>query len=457
MNILFSPLKGLRTNRLKYIRSESFRLLNEVGVKIESRYIQKYLTAQAGVSQHGDRICYDNGLVERFIPLIKEQNAEYAYNKLDNSLKLVPPYMRINYRDIGTGNVRRATKNDMITALQLSDSLGLEGPSPIHLQDGPPHMRQINTARLCCEYTKSLGQSIPVTSIEEAEIICSMGRIAKRQPPYALLDIAISPLTLDAPSLELLLQAREKGNQLDGLAMGGGAVPLLGVTGPTVLVAALIQGLAEALAAYITVKLINPDVLGYCSFHGYLCDLRTIKESQTITDSATYSILVRQVLKFVIGKTIGQQIDVDFEAPYSAPMKIALATLAVTHGVSTFMGIGKLPGDCFSPVHAVIHADLARQLFELEEGMSEERDYFDLIKAGINSQYNFTDHDTTLDYVNKMAASNRYHECVNIDELYQKARQETLLNIQNHSYELARDTKTTLAELCTKAELVLKK
>ena len=50
-----------------------------------------------------------------------------------------------------------------------------------------------------------------------------------------------------------------------------------GATGPLFYPGNLVQGMADALAAYMTPKLVDPEVYGYCSFGGFLFDLRKME------------------------------------------------------------------------------------------------------------------------------------------------------------------------------------
>jgi len=392
---------GLTEEELGAIKDDALNLLAEIGMRIDHEGIVNYLDSLKGVSRSGNRVRLSRDLVEEWLPRIREENYCYSYNRPDNAWRLVPPYMAANYRDPETNEVRPATIADQRLCVKLCDALGMYGPSPLHVQEGPNAIRQIQTFKLALENSSEIGGWGPATNAVETKFMIEMGQAAGRQPPYACMEIPISPLRLNAEQLAMIFERRERGDQLLGVVVGGGAVPMPGATAPLSFPACISQGLAEAIAAYIVGQLIDPRLPGYCSFGGFLFNLRTMDTFHPyFPETLMYNGMIRQVARYVFGRTPGYSFRPEF---YDNPGKLyqmGFAGAAAAMQGARSVHVGAETGDVFSPLNAVICADVVRHVRKFIAGLPLEHTPTltrELIEPGLDSGM-YTDLESTLNY-----------------------------------------------------------
>jgi len=279
-----------------------------------------------------------------------------------------------------------------------------------------------------------------------------MGQIAGREPPYVTLEIPISPLRLNFHALELIYNNRIKKHNLKGICLGGGAVPMAGATAPIFFPGMLIQGMAEALAAYITPKLIDPEVYSYCSFGGFLFDLKKMTPSFPFPESILYCNAVRQVINYVIGEMMGVAfggtID-NIQGMFKLGFSLAVGALA---GAKTFLSAGATSGGAFSPVHLVIHSDIVSHVEKFMQGfeVKEEGLSFQTIQEGIVSGM-FLDHPSTLEYRKIYLEPKLFFKYENFLQLKEEAKKIAKEKIAQHNFYLEEKIKKELDRIYQEA------
>ena len=392
---------GLTEEELQLIQDDALGLLAEVGMRIDHEPILEFLAAGKGVARAGDRVRLSRELVASWLPAIRARNLEYSYNRPGDPWRLLPPYMAANYRDPCSNAVRPARIEDQRASVKLCDALNMYGPSPLHVQECPPAQRQLLTFKLALENSREVGGYGPVTNPHEARFMIEMGRAAGRQPPYGGMEIPISPLRLNAELLAMLFERRGRDDQFLGIVVGGGAVPMPGATAPLSFPACLAQGLAEALAAYIIPQLIDDRLLGYCSFGGFLFNLRTMDTFHPyFPESLLYNLMVNQVLRFTLHRTMGYGLKLDFLDNPGKLYQMGYAGAVLTMLGARSVHVGAERGDVFSPLTAVIGADLVRHLDKLPAGLPLEHSATltrELVEPGLASGM-YTDLESTLNY-----------------------------------------------------------
>jgi hypothetical protein len=449
---------GLTPQELQTIQDDALSLLADIGMRIDHEGVLKFLESLPGVTRSGNRARLSRELVGSWLPAVREQNGDYYFNRPGDPWRLVPPYLPANYRDPMTHAVRPATAADHRLSVKLCDALGMYGPPPLHVQEGPVAMRQLLTFKICLEHSRELGGSGPATSAAEAEFLIAMGQAVGRPPPYGAMEIPISPLRLNGDLLGILLERQGRDNQLLGIIVGGGAVPLPGATAPLSFPACLSQGLAEALGAYIVPKLIDPRILGYCSFGGYLFNLRTMDTYHAyFPESLLYNLMVRQVIRFTLHRTMGHAFKVDF---LENPGK--LYQVGYTGAILTLLGarsihVGAEKGDVFSPLTAVICADLVRHLAKLIDGLPLERtsdSTRQLVEPGLESGM-YTDQESTLNYRDLYVDLKLLFRYDDHASLMAAAREEMQRRLAAHAFALPADVQRELEKVYTAAQRAL--
>gem|GEM_PF-3347096 len=399
--VVYELSGGLSSDQLASIRNQSLQILARTGVQIDHPQIRAYLASIPGVTRAANRICYAEDFVAAWIECIRGDNLEYSYNRADNAFRLVGPYMDRWYLDPATGERRYGTAADLAASVRLMDVYGAYGPSPMHVQTVPEPLRQLTTFRSCVLNSREIGGWSQPANEWDADYLCRLGEAAGRPPPYGCEEIPISPLRLNHVALDMIYRRRGAPNQFTGLVYGGGAVPMPGATAPIRVPACLAQGLAEALAAYITPKLIDDRVPGYCSFGGFLFDMKRMQPGQFFPESTVYNAMTRQLIRHVLGRTMGSSFrSGSFEAPgnvFRAGFQAAVAALA---GARTFLGLGTTGSETFSPVAFVLGADIVRHVARFCDGLDcddDDAQVLATIAHGADSGM-YLDHPSALGY-----------------------------------------------------------
>ena len=441
---------GLTEEELGAIKDDALNLLAETGIRIDHEEIVNYLDSMKGVTRSDNRVRLSRGLVEEWLPRIREENYCYSYNRLDNAWRLVAPYMAVNYRDPETNKVRPATIADHRLCVKLCDALGMYGPSPLHVQEGANAIRQLQTFKLALENSREVGGWAPAINAEETRWMIAMGQAAGRTPPYGCMEIPISPLRLNAEQLGMIFDRRERDDQFLGVVVGGGAVPMPGATAPLSFPACISQGLAEAVAAYIVGQLIDPRLPGYCSFGGFLFNLRTMDTFHPyFPETLMYNGMIRQVAGHVFGRAPGYSFKPDF---YDNPGK--LYQMGFTAAVAAMQGarsvhVGAETGDVFSPLNAVICADIVRHARKFVEGLPLDHtptSTRELIEPGLDSGI-YTDQESTLNYRELYVNPRLIFKHDDHASLMSAARAEMARLVETHEFALPETAQTEVDQI----------
>jgi len=315
--------------------------------------------------------------------------------------------------------------------------------------------------KICLENSRELGGYCVAGSVQEAEFMCRIDRAAGRKPPYVTLEIPISPLRLNHKCLDIIYQNRNHKYDLSGICLGGGAIPMPGATAPIFFPGMLVQGMAEALASYITPKLIDSEVYGYCSFGGFIFDLRKMQLSAPFPESVLYSLAIRQVIRYVLGETFGVSFGVKLHS-IGDIFRVAFATsLGICDGATSFLGVGNA-GDCFDPVRCVIQADIIRHCERFAQGIkfSEEKGVsLKTIEEAIHTGMpnSFLDHPTTLQYRELYLEPELVFKLSDRDQLWEEAKKVAKERIAKHTFSLPEDKQEEIEAIYREADKALRR
>ena len=281
-------------------------LLEHVGLEINSPELLSELSGHNGVKVKGRRVCYSPELVEKARGQVAREDTNYCMQKPgETEFKALSPFSPFTVVDIDTDQPRPACDRDAADSARLYDALGMHGPVPVHIMEMDQRFVQIHIAKLCCENSRHVGSWSPAYTYDEAVCIRDMFLAAGRPEPYVALQMTHSPLRLDTFFLGILMRARKSANGTRGFTGGGGAMPLPGVSAPASWRSAAAQGLAEALGAWVTVKLIDPAIHPYCSFTTMPADLRTCRGTHRVPEAYAYALFNRYIMSELLGLTEG--------------------------------------------------------------------------------------------------------------------------------------------------------
>lgn len=393
---------GLSAGQLASIREQTLLVLDKVGIAVPHEEILHFLARMDGVRVEGARVHYRPDLVEKHIAMLRRENGDYTFLRAGEDEWLMrPAYMCLNSYDAIGGTSRRATSEDLRKAAKLCDYYGMVGTPPLHPQDVPDHLRQVNAARICIENSRDIGRWMMVKNEQEARCIAAMSRTAGRNPPYVNLQITISPLRLNTEYLAIIYRHRNDQAPLDGIAIGGGAIPMLGATGPLAAPAAWVQAAAEALAAYTTVKLIDERVCGVCSSNVFPFDMRRACMVIGSPEGLLARLMSFQISEFLFGYKKGATfgaMGMPLDAQSSAE-KMGNVLLEALAGARVFYDAGMTPlDDLFCLEQVVCDREILRWVKRLVAGMDCDDDRERLLRTmeeGIDEE-TFLAHEATV-------------------------------------------------------------
>ena len=391
---------GLDAKAIDMISDDAFELLESAGVEVDDEEVRADLSRRKGIRVEGNLVFYAHSLVEDFIGQVRKQNTEYMLNVPGREEPLVrPPFLCMRVWDLGKNAARPATVEDLRDAAKLLDTYGVEGISPVHPQEVPPALRQAVTAKVSYENSRAIGSYMSATGMREAEILSELGEAAGREGPHVCLQIMHSPLRLDANSLRLLLEMKRAKRTPKGVAAGAGAMPLAGAAAPLLLPGLLAQGLAEAVAAYGTARLVNENILGYCSIFPGTFDMHYSGFSMAAPEQLLYWVAVRRIFERIFGQTMGGDFACTgktYDAQTGAE-KMAAILASVLSGATTFANVGMTPTDeVFHFEGAVIDMEILAYAWRTRKGLGwEDTPTSEIVREG-RAEKTFLMHPTTM-------------------------------------------------------------
>ena len=265
----YRPLEILHPEQIEAIHDASLSILEEIGMDFllpEAREILK--AAGAEVEAGSERVRFDRNLVLEAVAKAPsgftlharnpERNLRFGENHLNFTLIASAP----NVSDIEGGR-RPGNFADYCDLLRLGQSLNiihLYGGYPVEPVDLPPETRHLDCIQAFVElgdkafHGYSLGRTRILDAIEMTRIAHGVDlETLKRQPSLFTIINSSSPLRLDSPMLEGIIEMARR-NQVVVLT----PFTLAGAMSPVTLAGALAQQNAEALAGLAFTQIVNP-------------------------------------------------------------------------------------------------------------------------------------------------------------------------------------------------------
>lgn len=455
---------GLSKEQLKSVRDQILMVLEKIGVEIDHDRILKYLGSRKGIVIAGRRVCFAPELVEEYLALIKRENEDYCFLRPgEKEWTIRPAYMCLNCYDAETGEIRRATREDLARAVKLCDALNLSGPSPICPQDFPEPLKQVGMLRICIENSRNIGRWTAVFNEKEARVVIEMSKAAGRPPPYSGMQIPISPLRLNSEILDIVFRLKDSENYLAGIVVGGGAIPMMGATAPLSFPAACVQAAAEAIAAYMTVKLIDPRMLANSTSTVFPFEMRNAIFVIGSPEAALARLISFQVAESIFGfrmsgslAAMGMQLD-----PQSSVEKAGNVLAMALAGSRVFHDAGMTPQDeLFSLEQVVVDHEIvawARRVLEGFQWNGDANHTRDALKTGVLDQ-NYLMHEDTLAHRKVFWESELFKYLPlakitgeKIKPIMARAREIAEREIKNHSFSLPLDAKREIEKIYASA------
>ncbi len=272
----------LSTEDLERILGDSLRILDEIGMVIQSPEARKRLAdVGATIDDEGERVYLSREIATEYLEQTPSQWTLHARNRErsieigDGGLFVAPGYGSAFVAD-ANGARRYATMDDFRKFALLagnSDCVDITGGLLVEPSDVPVELRALEMTRALASLSDKpfmgsvLGEKSALDSIEVARIV--MGDLASHPCVLGLININ-SPLRLDRSMAGAMLQYVKAGQPII-LTPG----ILMGVTAPVTTIGALAQAYAELICCTVLAQVVRPGAPVIVGIGGFASDMRT--------------------------------------------------------------------------------------------------------------------------------------------------------------------------------------
>ena len=281
------------------------------------------------------------------------------------------------------------------------------------------------------------------------------------------MQIPISPLKLNAGILDIVFRLKDSADYLEGIVVGGGAIPMMGASAPLNLLAALAQSSAEAIAAFITVKLLDPRVPANATAAVFPFDLRHAVPSLGTPEAALLRLASAQVAEAIFGfrmagtlAAMGMPLD-----PQTMVEKANNTLIMALAGTRVFIDAGMTPMDeLFSLEQVVLDREIVAWVRRVVEGFpwtGGAAQTLSTIRNGVTEGNFFTD-EATLGHREVYWESELFRYTSLAHRLSddrttvaQRARDIVDQTVQSHTFELPADARREIDRIYRAAEQAL--
>lgn len=400
--VVYSLAGGMPEATLKRIRGDVFQVLEKLGIECDAPAVLAKVAGVKGCFIKGKRIHYAPWLVEDFLK--RNYPNPRPVERKPGPLTLLGPYSCLNILDMETRAIRRPTVADVADAVRLLDGLGIDlywgGFTPLIPDDVPKRMAQLAMLKATVENRPVPAGGGVAGSVEEAEFMIEMARVAGRAKPYVGFQFGISPLRINPEAIGLFNTLLARGHGQD---VGAFACPMInfGAASPYSVTAALAQGAAEGIGGAMLVELLQGSA-GWPGLSIWPFDMRHMSIVFGAPETALFRALVDQLQEYLFGwgpsgEMMSLAKDVDGQA---AAERMGCALADALRGARSFASAGMICMDeLYSAEQLVIDRDIIRwvERFVCGQGVCEEStSVVDLIQEGLANN-TFLDHALTVE------------------------------------------------------------
>ena len=394
----FRLSRALDRADLEGIHAQVLRVLAEVGLEVSHETSRREAARQPGVREDGRRLYFEPGLVDEFV---ERARREHTAEPPGDEVTVSGPWNCLNIVDLESDRIRPSTLADCRQMFKLVHATGAGPICPVYPNDVPPRLQVLALEKAGIELTEGEGSQLEFSDPQMMEFAVRMYAAAGRRY-HAEVQFPISPLKTNPAGLETIWRYKDRDDVR--LSAPAAPIPQAGATAPLFLPGALVQAAAEALSAYILIRLVAGERVE--CLPKYRIDLFDLKTAVTVYSSPShilYQLCLKDVYEFYYGtpkpghflqslaKSCGEQAVLERTA--------YMLTLALAGYRRFCLGAGQLSMDeVFSPVMFVVDREIARFVTHIVRGI----DYDDrpdaaleAIAAGV-AEGNFFMHESTL-------------------------------------------------------------
>ena len=296
------------------IREEAINILDEVGLIVKHREVEKMLEeAGAQVDYQTDLVHIPHNLTEKCLERLPEEIVLGGRN-LDDDILLNPSNTEIYGRPISgsefcidpyDGSRRKVLRTDVANFARLADAL-----DNIHIVSGPYYTDaglNLKSRDVCCLEILLENTSKPVmiqpygkrnmeymVKLAIAERGCA-DELRKR-PRFIVMTSPVSPLAYHGSEIDIMLLAGKY-----GIPVANNSMIICGATGPVTLAGWLLLTVAELLGGIVITQLANPGAPIICAPRPVILEMTTGAPLQGTVENAMMSAAFVQVAKEEFG------------------------------------------------------------------------------------------------------------------------------------------------------------
>ncbi|MCL5771589.1 MAG: trimethylamine methyltransferase family protein [Actinobacteria bacterium] len=257
--IKFKNVKiGLTNEQILLLHEKSLELIKRIGIRVPHDKVIDLISNYNGVKIKNKNVCFSEDLVKKAI-----KSAYYDFpNEFKNDYIIVGGAHQDKIYDIYSGNLRKATYDDLLKLTRICDHLNVTGSAPVRPMDKPTYLQEILMYKASWEYSRNKGNNIfehnPKSTVESAKYIYEMAQVAKKR--FALNLWVISPRNFSQYDLDVIYYFKDK-----KIPMCVTTMPVAGTTAPINLLGAYLQAMYELFSGLTLLSLLNPNGQNYCA------------------------------------------------------------------------------------------------------------------------------------------------------------------------------------------------
>ncbi len=389
--------KPLSNSDVDSICEASFKLLREVGVRIEEPATLDYFErANANVNRQSGIVKIPSPLVSSSLESLPSKVTLHAREESHN---LVLEDARVyagtggtalNILDFGSDEVRPALLEDLRSICRLVDAL-----DNIHFIVLPTYPNELDVEHVDANrFFTGLSQSSKhimggVYTMEGLRQVVRMGEIVaggkdalRERPIISVITCVMSPLRLDSHYAQLLVEASKA-----GIPICVPAEPLAGATAPVTLAGTLAIQVADSLAGVVLTQIVNPGTPVIFGSVATTTDLRDMKYlgasiESGLLNAAGAQIAQRLKVPFYATAGMSDSKTIDSQCGYESALTLLLTALSGANFIHDAAGLMEF-ANTVSLEKYVIDDDIIGMVTRALRGIeiNEETLAFDVIKA----------------------------------------------------------------------------
>lgn len=462
---------------LDRIHAASLSILQGTGMEIaDQEALSRLADAGCEVSLDDQRVRFPPALIEeklKMVPASVQLGGQIAENDLvigDGSQSIATrPIVGVeDILDHRTGELRRATVNDLKEWITLNDALpnidynGDLCPVDVHLPS-----RDVIAAAIACRYTKKHLHAFSHSGTS-VDLIARIAEVIARNedapPPISTFSVAISPLFLPKVSVGRIVAA---GNHKMPVFLNSS--PQMGATSPVTVAGTVALMNAEVLAMIALSQVFNPGAVVIYTARPFILDMRSAASTFGYMETTLANTLTAQMVKQKYGiplDIVAPSTDAKIVDEQSAMERTWSSILPLLAGAEFAIGLGNIENTgTNSFTQLVMDDELFASIKRMLDGISVDDDSLALeviAEVGPKGNYLGASH-TVKNYRSATRPSDIFDhanrgtwEKAGAPALLVKIEQKIEHILANHQVEsLSDDQIAALDEIITEAEATL--